>query len=567
MVSYKIIINDRNYQDWHLVETLSLNEINKIDIEPTKSKLFSNDVFQIDDNKLNITYSSVRTMTHISGILVLNNSKTFGKYKDKYLYKCIPDDKSLPIFIIPYKLKLGFSKNINNKYIIFCFDNWNGKHPQGTIINVLGDVDILSNYYEYQLYCNNLYNSIQPFNKDVNNALKQKTEQEFISSMIKKYNLIDRTNESIFSIDSDSTSDYDDAYSISCNDTDCYTLSIYIANVPLWMEELNLWNSFSERVSTIYLPDRKLPMIPLLLSNGLCSLCENVVRFAFTLDITIIHNEIIRYKFENTYVRLYKNYVYDSISLKKDKNYRLLMKVVDNLSTVYKYTSNIKNSHIMVSYLMILMNYYTALEMVKYNNGIFRSVKINHIIERNPNLSDNVNNFLKIQNSSSGQYDLYDDKKCHEMLKLDAYIHCTSPIRRMVDLLNMTQLQKNLLLVDYSDNFEKCNQYWCDNMNYINITMRKIRKIQNDCNLLDMCSNNPIICSKEHDGYVFDKIVRTDGLYEYNVYLAELNTCSRIILHFELDDYNKYSFRVFIFNDENSLKKKIRLHITIQNSL
>lgn len=564
MVSYKIIINDRNYQDWHLCDSSSLNEINKIEIDPTKSKLFTNDVFQIDDERqLNITNSCVRTMTHISGILVLNNSKTFGKYKDKYLYKCIPDDKSLPIFIIPYNLKLGFSKNINNKYIIFSFDNWNGKHPQGTIVNVLGDVDILANYYEYQLYCNNLYDSIQPFNKAVNDALKQKTEQEFISSMIQKYNLLDRTNEPIFSIDSDCTSDYDDAYSITCNDTDCYTLSIYIANVPLWMEELNLWNSFSERVSTIYLPDRKRPMIPTPLSNGLCSLCENVVRFAFTLDITIIHNEIIGYKFENTYIRVYKNYIYDSISLKKDKNYTLMMKVVDNLSKVYKYTNNIKNSHIMVSYLMILMNYYTALEMVKYNNGIFRSVKINQIIERNLELSDNVNNFLKILNSSCGQYDLYDNRKCHEMLELESYIHCTSPIRRMVDLLNMGRLQKNLLLVDYSDNFEKYNQYWCDNMNYINTTMRKIRKIQNDCNLLDMCNNNPAICNKEHDGYVFDKNVRSDGLYEYNVYLSELNTCSRIILHFELNHSNKYSFRVFIFNDENSLKKKIRLHINV----
>ena len=54
-------------------------------------------------------------------------------------------------------------------------------------------------------------------------------------------------------------------------------------------------------------------------------------------------------------------------------------------------------------------------------------------------------NFLTIWNSSSGHYDLYDERKCHQMLELDAYIHCTSPIRRLVDLLNMARLQKNLL--------------------------------------------------------------------------------------------------------------------------
>ena len=236
---------------------------------------------------------------------------------------------------------MGFSKNIDNKYIVFRFDNWNGKHPQGTIVSVLGDVDILANYYEYQLYCKSLYASIQNFNKASTDALKKKTEQEFIGSMIEKYNLIDRTNESVFSIDSSETSDYDDAFSITNNGNDCYTLSIYIANVPLWMEELNLWNSFSERISTIYLPDRKRPMMPLQLSNCLCSLCEKVVRLAFTLDITIISNEIVGYKFENTYIQVYKNHVYESRDLKKDKNYRVMMGVVDKLSTVYKYTSKI----------------------------------------------------------------------------------------------------------------------------------------------------------------------------------------------------------------------------------
>ena len=86
--------------------------------------------------------------------------------------------------------------------------------------------------------------------------------------------------------------------------------------------------------------------------------------------------EIVGYKFENTYVRLYKNHVYESRDLKKDKNYRVMMGVVDKLSKVYKYTSKIKSSNDMVSYLMILMNYYTALEMIKYNNGLFHYYKV-----------------------------------------------------------------------------------------------------------------------------------------------------------------------------------------------
>jgi len=570
--SYKILINDRDYIDWNLYDAISLNEVDKIDIRPSANKLFSGDTFEcipneihndtsVNQSQIRVLHSCVRSMPCIPGILVLMGGKTYGKHKDKFLYKCIPDDRRFPVFTVPYALKGSFSKNIDNKYVVFRFDNWINKHPQGTIVSVLGDVDVLSNYYEYQLYCKSLYASIQNFNKAATDALKQKTEPEFISTMIEKYGLVDRTHESVFSIDSKETSDYDDAFSIIDNGDNNYKISIYIANVPLWMEELELWNSFSERISTIYLPDRKRPMMPLSLSSCVCSLCEQVVRLAFAIDIVIINGEIVNYTFENTYIKVYKNHVYGSRELLEDVNYIRMFDVVDQLSQIYKYTSKLKSSNDLVSYLMVLMNYYTALEMIKYNNGIYRSVNFNTKTEDQSSLPEDVNNFLKIWNSSCGQYDLYDGRKCHEMLHLESYIHCTSPIRRLVDLLNMARLQKNLGLVNYSTSFETFETHWTTRLEYINTTMRCIRKIQSDCCLLEMCTNNPSVCEKEHDGYIFDKIVRNDGLYQYIVYLADVKTVSRITSRYELNDYNKYKFKIFIFHEEASLKKKIRLHL------
>ena len=558
---YKILINDREYKDWELVDSLSMIPVDKIPLDPATDKLFSTDIFDMKDDRINLLHSSVRTMPSIPGILVLKGGKTFGKYKDKYLYKCIPDDRRLPVFLIPYHLKLGFSKNIDNKYVIFRFDNWNKKHPQATMVNNLGDVDILENFYEYQLYCKSLYASIQQFNKATTQALKLKTEEELINKMITTNKLIDRTKEEIFTIDSKQTTDYDDAISICKLSDTAYKVSIYISNVPMWMEELQLWDSFSERISTIYLPDRKRPMLPTILSECICSLCQDDVRLAFVLDITISNNEIIGYKFENVFVKIYKNHVYESKELKKDKNYQEMFQVVDQLSTQYKYTSKIKTSNDMIAYLMILMNYYSALEMIKYKNGIYRSVKLNQNIQKPTGLADDIDNFLTIWNSSCGHYDLYDERKCHEMLNLDSYIHCTSPIRRLVDLLNMAKLQMNLQMVDYGSRYETFNNKWTEKLEYINTTMRVIRKIQGDCNLLELCFNNPDICEKEYEGYVFDKIERNDGLFQYIVYLVELKTVSRINLRFELEDYSKNNFKIFIFNDEASLKKKIRLHL------
>jgi len=561
MSPYKILINDRNYTDWSLLDSNTLTVVEKKGIDPANDKLFSSDVFDIKDGNVQCLHSSVRSLQSMPGILVLNGGKTYGKYKDKFIYKCIPDDKRLPVFIIPYTLKLGFSKNIDNKYIIFQFDNWVGKHPQGTIISVLGDVDKLEHFYEYQLYCKSLYASIQNFNKAATHALKLKTDDELIANIINNNSLKDRTNEQIFSIDSNQTTDFDDAFSITSTGVNSYKLSIYISNVPLWMEELQLWDSFSQRISTIYLPDRKRPMMPTILSECVCSLCQDAIRLAFALDIIIVNGEITSYTFENVYVKLYKNHVYESDELKNDTNYQVMYEQVDKLSNVYKYTTKIKTSYELVAYLMILMNYYSAIEMIKFNNGIYRSVEVNKSVYKPSNLPDDVNKFLTIWNSSSGHYDLYDDRKCHEFLNLDSYIHCTSPIRRLVDLLNMAKLQTNLKMVQYGASYDAFYNNWINKLDYINTTMRSIRKIQSDCNLLEMCSNNPEICEKHYDGYVFDKIIRNDGLYQYIVYLSELKTASRITIRCDLVDYSVSKFKIFIFNDESSLKKKIRLQL------
>ena len=380
--------------------------------------------------------------------------------------------------------------------------------------------------------------------------------------MIDKYKLIDRTFENVFSIDSSSTQDYDDAFSIIDYGDKHYKISIYIANVPLWMNELNLWESFSERISTIYLPDRKRPMLPTILSECLCSLCENTIRIAFSLDIEIKNNEIITTTFNNTFIKLYKNHVYDSKQLRKDENYKRLYNVVSDLSRTYKYVSKISTSYDIVSYLMILMNYYSAKKMVTYTDGIYRSVKMDETKkEKIDNLPVDVSNFVTFWRSTCGQYNLYDGEKEHDMLNLESYIHISSPIRRLVDLLNMARMQQHMNLVQYGKSYEIFHQRWINKLDYINQTMRAIRKLQSDCSLLELCMNNPSVLETEYDGYLFDKLDRNDGLFQYVVYIPGIKTMSRITTRHDMDEYSHRKYKIFVFTDEDSLKRKIRLHM------
>src|SRR6056300_25508 len=118
MVQYKLIIENRKYDEYELVDVKTMTNVDKElnNVNPLKEKLFNHDIFTMDGDKCNLLHSTIKAATYIPGVLVLKNNRRFGKYKNKFLYKCIPDDKRLPIFLVPYTVKTGFSKYMVNKY-------------------------------------------------------------------------------------------------------------------------------------------------------------------------------------------------------------------------------------------------------------------------------------------------------------------------------------------------------------------------------------------------------------------------------------------------------------------
>ena len=578
MTTFKIHVNDRNYQSWEVFDTEQFNKI-LLDINPIENKLFTNDVFSIDkNNKVTILHSSIRTTAAIPCVLILNGNKTYGrdnkynkssnKSSNKLLYKCIPDDNRLPSFLVPYEIKsMGFSKVFKNLYVTINYREWNDKHPIAKLDNVIGPVDIINNFYEYQLYCKCLNSSIQKFQKDAFKSLESKSHDEILETIIKKYpNIQDRTDNNVWhiiTIDPANSVDFDDGISIIELENGVKQLSIYISNVTIWLDVLNLWNSFSRRISTIYLSDKKRTMLPAILSDRLCSLQENIKRVAFVMDIFIKEQTIIDIKYCNAIIQVSKNYIYEDRQLLADKKYYIILELVQKLSIKYKYINNVRNSYELVCYLMTLMNFYCAKELIKHNTGIFRTTIIKKQFYVPNSVPEDVSKFIKIWNSTSGQY--IDGSKIadfhHNLLDLDAYIHITSPIRRLVDILNMIQFQTSYGIITLSENATNFYSNWLNELEYINITMRSIRKVQSDCSLLDLCNNDSNIIEKEYDGYLFDKIYRNDGLYQYVVFLPELKLSSRIYIRDNFDNFLNKKFKLYLFNDEERFKKKIRLQI------
>jgi exoribonuclease R len=567
-IQYKLIIENRKYDSYDLVDIKTMKSVEKAKntINPLTEKLFNHDIFTVDNGRCNLLHSTIKAATYIPGVLVLKNDRRFGKYKTKFLYKCIPDDKRLPIFLIPYNIKQTFNKHLVNKYVIFKYKNWDNKHPYGDLVNVLGNVSSLDTFYEYQLYCKSLYASIQKFTKHTMKQLKKHSEQYFIEQIKKKYKLENRIGRDITTIDPNTSKDFDDAFGIVEDDNE-YVISIYITNVSMWLDVLNVWGSFTERVSTIYLPDRKRPMLPTILSDTLCSLKENDIKFAFTLDLHIDKKTFTlnNYKFSNTIIKIRKNYVYDTEEQENDELYLKLKNVLITLNKKkeYKYIDTIQTSHDLIAYLMIWMNYTSAKELVKNNCGLFRSSKMNDTFKPPEYIDISIQKFLKIWNSYGGKYCKYKDLERHDMLELDAYVHITSPIRRLVDLLTMMLLQERLELIEWGDQAKKFYDYWTTDksIEYINTTMRSIRRVQNDCQLLNICSSNKELLEKEYNGFIFDKIKRNDGLFQYMVYLKELNMTNRITTRHDFNNYSYQQFKIYIFHDQERLKHKVRLEI------
>jgi len=503
--------------------------------------------------------------TPIPGILILKDNKTYGRHKTngKLMYKCVPDDKTLPIFLVHYEFKnVGFSKRFNNLYVIFTYSNWDNKHPYGIIQHTIGDVDNLSNFYEYQLHCKQLNFSLKNFTKDTKHA----NNETIIHYIIHKYPTIEnRTKEwNIFTIDPENCTDFDDAFSIKQITNEITQLSVYISNVSILIDTLDLWNSFSRRISTIYLPDKKIPMLPSILSDGLCSLKENETRVSLVMDIFIENNAVINIAYSNCLIKVSKNYIYEEPALLNNPHYKHLLQFTHILSNNHKYIHKLTDSHEIVSYLMILMNYNCALEMTKHNNGIFR-ITTTTITETN--LPENIRNIVYPYSNVSGKYSC--DNMKHQTLDLDAYIHITSPIRRIVDLLNSIQFQRNNNIV-LSDNAYIFLNKWINELEYINTTMRSIRKVQNECSLLNLYMNTPEITNKIYEGYVYERKHKNETLFKFMVYLPELKLYSSFSLSEDLEIYTKHTFKLFLFNDAETFKQKIRLqrntsesHITI----
>ena len=277
-----------------------------------------------------------------------------------------------------------------------------------------------------------------------------------------------------FTIDDESTYDYDDAFTVKKFDN-YYEIYVHITN----FSNLVPFESFEDlearsRVQTIYSPiknynlynDEILEQISLKEKTK-----RNVISIIFKIDLNL---EILSFKISKNIVNITKNYSYKEVDshIKKNSDFILLndfttkvkqtrilnadfdefnkdISIFLNSNNSLEVKINNYNSYQIVSELMILTNSKIA-QFMKDNEipSIFRNQEVsnNLVIDS----IDNENSFKFFRNVSP--LIISTKSSPHHGLGLDSYVQFTSPIRRYHDSILMRQvnfyLEKSRSLFD-----------------------------------------------------------------------------------------------------------------------
>ncbi|MGD2246513.1 MAG: RNB domain-containing ribonuclease, partial [Candidatus Aminicenantes bacterium] len=116
-------------------------------------------------------------------------------------------------------------------------------------------------------------------------------------------------------IDGENAQDFDDAVSVKTLKNGHFLLGVHIADVSHYVKPDSLLDAEAfERGTSVYFPDRTLPMLPEWLSNNICSLRpqENKLTFSALLEIDR-KGEVVKAEFHPSLIRTAERMTYDAV--------------------------------------------------------------------------------------------------------------------------------------------------------------------------------------------------------------------------------------------------------------
>ena len=145
------------------------------------------------------------------------------------------------------------------------------------------------------------------------------TEARQVASQFSEDDLVGRedfTRDLVVTIDPADARDFDDAVSVAIDPkTHHWVLTVHIADVGAFVKPGGpLDGEARKRATSVYLPQRVLPMFPEVISNGLASLQEGKVRYVKTVQIEFTPGlQKGHVRFDNGVIRNRKRFTYEQV--------------------------------------------------------------------------------------------------------------------------------------------------------------------------------------------------------------------------------------------------------------
>lgn len=181
--------------------------------------------------------------------------------------------------------------------------------PEGKVVEIIGHIndpgtDIMSIVKGYDLpveFPERVMNQAERVGKDVSEA-----------DMAGRMDLRDLQ---MVTIDGEDAKDLDDAVSLT-QEGENYRLGVHIADVTNYVQEKSaLDREALKRGTSVYLADRVIPMLPHILSNGICSLNAGENRLALSCIMTINKKgEVVDHEIAETVIKVDERMSYTSVA-------------------------------------------------------------------------------------------------------------------------------------------------------------------------------------------------------------------------------------------------------------
>lgn len=183
-----------------------------------------------------------------------------------------------------------------------------GDDLKGEVIEILGDEDNFKTLELALIRAHKLYEEFPQEVLDEANKIPQEVSAKELDGRL------DLREELTFTIDGADARDFDDAVSISKKGKN-YLLGVHIADVGHYVKyNTNLEEEAYLRGTSSYFPNLVLPMLPKALSNGICSLNENVDRLTLSCIMEVDPNGQVKdYKISESVIKSHKRFTYDQV--------------------------------------------------------------------------------------------------------------------------------------------------------------------------------------------------------------------------------------------------------------